>query len=246
MFYNVMYSSLHGSMVLDRLAMGFDRTVIMDVLNTESNILDSTVLVAIILAAVYLIISIFIQGGWLGNIRKRNFGVKSQLSNGRKYFLPFTGIAAISLLLVFLYALIVGTGFTFIVGDPLATFSSEKPYVLWLVALAFIWTLWCFVVWAWSVSSRYHYIDGQNFISALKKGMHSIKTQMMEYLFLGGLLLISHVFLMVVYYMLMGDRGAPSWWIVIIGIIIQQSFAIIHITLRGFGYGYVDSLVLKH
>jgi len=244
-FCAAMCSSLDGSMVLDQLARGFDRTVIMDVLNFDQGVLDSTQKVAFTLLGIYLLVSVWLQAGWMVNIRNKSFSIRSLLTNGKKFFLPFLGIALISLLFIIIYGGIVGTVFTKIVGDPLATFSSEKPYVLWIVALIGTFILWSIIVWSWSVSTRIHYIDGNSFFASLKYGFKIVLEEVLKFVAIGLLLVAIHVILMLMYYCIMGDRGAPSWTIVLIGILIQQIFAFARVALRGFGYSLLEDLNSK-
>ena len=241
-FCAAMCSSLDNSMVLDQLAKGFDRTVIMDVLNFDGNVLDSTRKIALTLLGIYLLFSVWLQAGWLANIRTKTFSIKSLAANGRKFFFPFLGIALISILLLILYAAVVGIGFIKIVGDPLATFSSEKPFVLWIVTLIGTFIFWSILVWSWSVSTRFHFIDGNSFFASLKYGFKIVFEKFLILEAVGLLLIGIHVILMLVYYCIMGDRGAPSWVVVLMGILVQQIFAFARIAIRGFGYGLLEDL----
>ena len=235
-------SSFDTSMVLDHLAKGFDRTVIMDVMNSNDNILDNTMRMGWLLLGIYLIISVLLQAGWLANIKVNNFTVKSMLANGLKFFFPFLGIALISILLIIIYVAVVGFGFTKIVGDPLVTFSSEKPYVIWIIVLVGTFILWSITIWSWSVSTRFHYINGSPLFTSLKLGFNSVWNSLFKFIGIGLLLVAIHIILMCFYYLIMGDRGAPSWAIVIIGIFVQQIFAFTRVAIRGLGYGMVEDL----
>lgn len=241
-FCGAICSSLDTSMVLDQLAKGFDRTVIMDVINSNNNVLDSTKSVALIMAGIYLLVSVLLQAGWLANIKEKNYSVKSLLTKGLKLYFPFLGIAVLSIILIVIYAVVVGISFTKIVGDPLVTFSSEKPYVIWIIFMIALFILWLIFVWSWSVSSRFQYIAGNSFFTALKSGFKIVWKQFLKFQSIGLLLIGIHVFLMLVYYFIMGDRGAPNWCIVLFGILVQQIFAFIRVALRGFGYSLVEDL----
>ncbi len=245
-FCAAMCSSLEGSMVLDQLVKGFDRTVIMDVMNSNQGVLDSTKTIALTLLGIYLLVSILLQAGWLANIKHEKYSIKSLLINGLKFFLPFSGVAFISILLIILYGAGVGICFTRIVGDPLVTFSSEKPFVIWIVILIGFFLLWSIIIWCWSVSSRLYYISGNPFFTSLKLGYKSVLSKFLKYEVIGLLLVGIHVFLMFLSYCIMGDRGASSWWIVLLGISMQQIFAFIRIVIRGFGYALVKDLDSNH
>jgi len=241
-FCGALCSSLDRSMVLDQLAKGFDRTVIMDVINSNHGVLDGVQSLAFSLLGIYLLLSVLLQAGWLANIKNNIYSLKSLFKNGLKFFFPFLGIALISILLIALFGGVFGIAFTKVVGDPLVTFSSEKPYVIWIIILAIVFILWLIIIWSWSVSSRLHFIDGNSFFTSLKLGFKTVRNKWIKFLSIGMLLIGIHVLLMFVYYWVMGDRGAPSWIIVLFGILVQQIFAFVRVALRGFGYSLLEDL----
>lgn len=241
--YAEMLNYFDESMILDHLAKGFDRSVFMDLVHSNDGILTSTKPVAFTVLVIYLLLGVFLQGGWLANIRNNQYDISSLLSNGLKYIIPFLGLGVISVLLVGIVGVGGGMIFMKVVGDPLVTFSSEKPYVLWIVCLAILLVFWSITVWAWSVASRCHFISGSSFLAALKKGLKSLLSDWFKFQAIGFLILGIHVFFMFSYYWIMGDRGAPSWCFVILGIIIQQVYHYLRVILRGFGFALVDDLV---
>ncbi|MDF1695155.1 MAG: hypothetical protein P1U56_04960 [Saprospiraceae bacterium] len=240
--YAEMYTSYDGSLALEYLAKGFDRTVFMDMVNSQNEMFSSSRGLAIILLIVYCFMSVLLQGGWLYTIRKKEFSIRSFLRGGWKYYFPFLGFAGISLLLFLLFGGGVGYLFTSWVGDPLMTFSSEKPYVLWIIFLVCLYALWTILVWSWSVTARLHYINQPSFIKAVKLGFDKVKQNLGKYIAIGWLIIGIHVFLMFLYYWIMGDRGASSWYIVAVGIIFQQTIAYSRVLLRGFSYSLVEDL----
>lgn len=235
-------SAFDGSMAVDQLAKGFDRTVFVDLLNSNSDVLAPTRSIAMILGAVYLVTSIMLHAGWLSNIHKKEYTLKSFLMNGANLFLPFLGIAIMSIFLVLIFGGVVGITFNSIVGDPRVSMSSEKPYVIWIMVLIAVFVLWSILVWSWSVASRYHYIDGRGFGVSLKKGFKTVRTKILSFVLLGLLIIGVHVALMTIYYYVMGDRGAASWFIVFVGVILQQLFAFIRFFIRGFGFQMAEEL----
>ena len=126
-----------------------------------------------------------------------------------------------------------------IVGDPLVTFSSEKPFVLWIIFLLAVLVLWAIIVWSWSVSTRYAYIEDNKFFKSCRQGLSIVKSKMHKFLGIGILLLLIHSLFMCIYYCVLGDHGAPTWTVVILTIIAQQIFAFSRIAVRGFGYSLI-------
>lgn len=237
---------MNGSMVLDQLATGFDRTVVTDILNSDPGFPDTTRGISMVLIAIYLFASVLLHGGWLANIRKQNFNLYSFLTDGAKHFFPFFGVALISIVLVLGFGGIIGITFSNIVGDPLATFSSEKPYVIWIIALICVFILWSIVIWSWSVASRLHCISGSSFFQSMIKGLKTLGSNFFKFIAVGLLLVGIHVLLSFIYYWMMGDRGASSWLVVLFAVVIKQSFALIRVALRGFAYNLVDDITFDH
>ena len=242
LFYCTVNDKLGQSLALEHLASGFDRTVVMDMINSNDEVLSTILSWATILIPFYLLISTILQGGLLSNIKKGEVGFKSQIKNGMKYLLPFFGVALFSFALIILFVIIVGLPFKAIVGDPLTTFSSEKPFVLLLFALAALFSIWIIIVWSFSITTRYNYLEGSSFWKSIKSGFTYVKNHLFKLLSIGYLLLGLHILLGLLYYLFMGDRGASSWTIVLFGILLQQLFSFTRVFIRGFGYIAVDQV----
>lgn len=242
-FFNEMSYHLNQSMAIDHLGKGFDRTVLTDLIYSTDDFLGKTKIVGFCVLVAYLFIGAFLQAGWLANIRKQKFEVSSLFRNGSKYIVPFLGIAFISFFIIALIGGLIAFLFTKAVGDPLVTFSSEKPYVIWIVCLSILFIIWLVTVWSWSVISRCHYIDGQSFFTSLKSGLLTLGHQWYKFQAIGLLMIGIHVVFMFLYYWIMGDRGAPVWGVVLFGIFIQQVFNYFRIVLRGLGYSLVEDLI---
>lgn len=242
-FYSELSRQFDFSMALDQLAKGFDRTVFMDLINSNDAFLSRTKIYSVVILFIYLLAGAFLQAGWLANIRKQQFTISALLKNSLKLIAPFLGFAAISMLLVFLGGGLMALFFAIAVGDPLITFSSEKPFVLWIIGLIVLFIIWTTFIWAWSVMSRCYYIDGNSFVGSLRLGLHTIFQKWFKFQAIGMFIVAVHIIFIVLYYWIMEDRGTPSWTIVWFGIFIQQIFNYLRIILRGFSYFLVEDLV---
>lgn len=241
-FYCVVNENLGQSMALEHLASGFDRTVIMDMINSDDTIFSKVFSWVMILTPIYLIVSTWLQGGLLFNIRKGETGVTSQVKNGIKHLIPFLGFVLFSIVLILLCVVMIGLPFKSIVGDPLTTFSSEKPFVFSLIILIAILSICIIAIWGLSISVRYNYIEGSSFWQSIKLGVSFIKNHFFKILSIGYLLIGIHLLLALLYYLIMGDRGAPTWLIVIFVILVQQLFSFARVFIRNFGYIAIDQV----
>jgi len=241
-FYSIVNENIGQSMALERLALGFDRTVIMDMINSNDTVFSKVFSWAMVITPIYLIVSTWLQGGLLFNIKKGETGVKSQLKNGIKHLIPFLGFALFSIVLILLFVIIIGLPFRYIVGDPLITFSSEKPFVFSIIVLLAILSICIITIWGLSISARYNYIQGSSFLQSISLGTSLIKNHFFKILSIGYLLIGIHLLMALVYYLIMGDRGAPSWLFVIFVILVQQLFSFARVYIRSFGYIAVDQV----
>lgn len=239
---NIINRYLGQSVALEQLAIGFDRTVIMDMIYNNDGALGPVTKGASILVPLYLILSIMLQGGLLANIKNGSTSIKKQLKSGVKYFIPFLGIGVLSLIIIALVAIAIGLPFAKLVGDPLVTFSSEKPFVWWMIGFVALFSLLMIVVWGWSVGSRYAYIEDHGFLKSLRIGVGFVRRNFAKLFAVGYLILAIHILLGIIYYLIMGDRGAPSYLMVIFGIVVQQFFAFFRVFVRGLGYVTLEQM----
>lgn len=240
--YVIINKFLGESIALEQLAKGFDRTVIMDVLNSNDNVLKTFTFWMIPFIPIYLLMSIILQGGFLYNIKKGEVGVVSQIRNGIQHFIPFLGVASISFVLLLVVAGLIVLPYSMFVGDPLTTFSSEKPFVLSILGLIGLFTVWLIIVWGWSIATRLAYVSEGDFYKSISLGLSFVKQNFLKILAVGLLFLGLHVLISFLYYIIMGDRGAPSWIIIIFGILVQQLFSFIRVFLRGMSYITVEQI----
>ena len=235
-------NTIGQSMALHHLTSGFDRTVFMDMINNNEGVLSPISFWAMALVLIYLLISILLQGGFIYNIRKGEIGYQSQLRNGLNNILPFLGYAFLSVLMALVSLIAIGLIFKGVVGDPLTTFSSEKPFVISFFIAVIFYSIIITLIWGWSIATRMFYIDSSSFGTSIRSGFIFIKTHLISVLLIGFLLLGVHLLLAIIYYLIMEDRGAPSWLIVFIGIVIQQVFSFAKVYIRSWGYIAIDQI----
>ncbi len=230
------------SMALDRLLSGFDRSVFMDLIHNNSGAISPIVTSGIVLIPIYLLFSIILQGGLLHNIRIGEKGIKTQIRNGVHYLIPFFGYVCISVLIILVFSFGIGLLYKSIVGDPLMSFSSEKPFIHSLLLIVFIISIIVILTWGWSVVARYKYIESGSFWTSIRSGIIFIKRYFIKTLLIGYLLIGLHLSLAYIYFLVVRDSGASSWTIVGIGIIAQQVFSWMRVIIRSIGYISLDQI----
>lgn len=234
--YSVIDKYIGSSSALDRLAGGFDRTVLMDVIYNNDGVFDGTKAMIVIVLAVYLLLSVVLHGGLLHNITTQSSSVKIMVHKGLSLFFPFLSISLIAISSLAVVAAMIVIPFLTWVGDPLVTFDSERPFVWWIIGLMVAFTLIILWVWAWMVCTKYAYLSGHSFFKSLRIGAITIWRQARQIFALGYLLMGLHVLIALISFLILRDRGAASWLVVIIGLLIRQVIVYLRIWIRGGAY----------
>lgn len=151
----VLQASIGSSMALERLLAGFDYTVFADFLHVHGASITPLLGQLRWLALVWLIFSVFIQGGMLycavspGRTRWLDFW-----QGGAAYFFPFIKMAAVFLGGALLWSALIWAPVLLALMPALTGMPSEA-YAVWGVLLALaLWLAGLAVLFVWSVLGR--------------------------------------------------------------------------------------------
>lgn len=236
--------AIGNSLELDRLARGFDRSVFSDMVNAFPDLISSIQGKIVGALAIFLVLSIFLHAGLLSNIRKKEYSILSFLKGGRKYFIKFLLIAIIAMMKTLVSIAIIWLPFIKIIGDPLETFHSEKPFIQTILVLIIFTILVVSVIWLWSILSRIQIIDGSPLVSGMKEGWSKLKSKFWNYLMVAIALILLHILVMWIYTLIVDDWGAQSLLYLIVLVSIQQVFSLLRVWMRVLGYFIIDQLEL--
>ena len=232
MVYTFINKSIGHSTSLDILSVGFDRTVLMDMIRVYRMEFKAVRFWTIGILLLYFGIGIFLNAGILAGIVLHKNTLKTFFSRAAHYAVPFSILALWFHLLWLTATAIVYFGFNNIIGDPLKTFSSEKPYVLWIIGLVILCIFVLIFLWIWSILTRIHYIKYGHLRSSIAKGWSDSLAHFKSYYLWGIILCFLHIALMIIYLLTNKDLGASSLIIVIAHIILQQFFSMVRIILN--------------
>lgn len=241
--YSKINNGLGASLELDRLARGFDRSVFSDMMNRSPEIISAIQDRFTIAAIVFLVVSIFLHAGLLGNIKREEYSMASFFKNGKKYFIRFAGIASIAILKMSFVLALIWIPFIKCIGDPLQSFHSDKTFILTTLGLVVFNVLLIIVIWIWSVLTRYSVIDGNGFVMAMKTAWQQLKSRFATYFSMGLIVVFFHIVLTWLYTFIVDDWGAATWFCVLGLIFIQQLFSGIRIWLRVLAYTLLNSKI---
>ncbi len=241
--YRKLEIGLGNSLELDRLTQGFDRTVFSDFINQFPEIVEAIQNRFSWLILVFLIVSIFLHAGLLGNIKKQKYAISDFLKSGIKYFLKFMGVAIVAIIKTIAILALIWIPFTKWIGDPLQTFHSDKTFILTAIALVTLSVLLVIIIWIWSVLTRYEIIEEIGFIESAKSAWKDIRKSFIKYFTVGIFIFLLHILLTWLYTLVVDDWGAASWFCVLGLILIQQIFSVLRIWLRAFAYASLSNKI---
>lgn len=234
--YDQLNDAIGDSAELEVLATGFDRSVFSDLINNYPEIVNNIGAKMIILMVLYWLVSVLLQGGLIASITKQQYLISNIFNNGIKYYLKNLLVVFISLLFLILLLALIWLPFFRIVGNPLVTFDTEKPFIFWILALATISSLLILSLWIGSVITRKYISKDHSIKSSIRLGIIEVKNNFISLFGYGLLILSLHIILTYIYAVSVSDWGAESIVIVIMLLIIQQLFAIARWILRTAGY----------
>lgn len=160
--------SLAGRIMED----GFSYSVFQDLMRTVPNALSGVTTGFVIVFAVFLALSIYLQGGALKSLVDHDTKATSVLRNGLPYFFPFLLVALVSLLVwIFITALI---WFPFLSNFLSLNESLESDrlffYLLYAVMLLYLFLAGLIV--SWSINTRINYaVLHESIWSSMKAGI---------------------------------------------------------------------------
>mgnify|MGYP001567856632 FL=1 len=238
--YRQFNGAIGSSLELDRLAIGFDRSIFSDMINKFPVIIEHIQSRFASMVVLFLMLSIFLHAGLLSNIRNGYYSIFKYFQNANIYFFKFLKVVLISLILKIVVLAIIWVPFFMLIGDPLETFHSEKTLIFTVIGLVILSALFLIVIWLWSLLSRYHIVDENRLLVSMKSGWRLLISNFARYYIVGCGLILLHVIITWLYTSVVDDWGAETWFSVLALVIMQQLFSLIRIWIRVFGYSAVN------
>lgn len=240
--YTNIKKEIGSTLELDRLASGFDRSVFSDLMNRSPELIDVFLNRFSIGLSIFLVLSIFLHAGLLGNIKNEEFSISNFINNCKNYFIKFAGVAIITIIKIIAIVILIWKPFTNWMGDPLQTFHSDKTFILTMLFLIVFTILLLSIIWLWSVLARYTIIAKGNFLISMKSAWKTLKMSFMKYFGVGVLVMLSHLILIWLYTFIVDDWGAATWFCILGLVFIQQLFSLCRIWIRVFAYSWIKEL----
>ena len=238
--YLIFNNELGSSLELHRLADGFDRSVFSDMINRSPEIVGVILNRFSIGLLIFLVLSIFLHAGLLGNIKQEKFSISNFINSGKNYFIKFSGIAVVTILKMSVILLLIWKPFIKWMGDPLQTFHSDKTFILTMLSLVIFTVLLLIVIWLWSILARYTIIDGCDYLQSMMKAWKVLKVSFRKYFSIGVMVVLLHFLFTWLYTFIVDDWGASTWFCILGLVFIQQLFSLCRIWIRVFGYSLIN------
>jgi hypothetical protein len=231
--YQVINASIGDSLSMDIIQEGFNRTVFEDFLNVHGASITPLIGTFRYVVPVYLVVSIFLHAGIMGNIINDKSKVSSFFSHGVKYFLSFLIINVCFVMTVVIWSCMVWFPFLMWMGNPVEDLASEKSLVIGGGITFFIFLFGILMLWLWAFDVKVHCITTKNKIkTCLINGWSSITSSGVRQWLTCCIYLIIHGLTIIIYFLLTGSIGATSLGLILLVVLLQQAFSLFRIGLR--------------
>ena len=231
--YQVMEASIGDSMSLNIIQEGFNRTVVEDFLNFHGSSITPLIGTFRYVVPMFLLLSIFLHAGILGNIIHGKQRIADFLKSGVRHFIYFIGYDLIFLALVALWSLVIWIPFLVWMGNPVEDLSSEKVLVIGLIIVGFIYLFGLSIIWLLTFDMKVSDItDRTSWKGGIKKGVNKWKHSLINQWGIFIVYVIIHLIAVLIYLAITDPIGASSMWLIIFVLLLQQMFSLFRIGMR--------------
>lgn len=235
---NVLESSIGSSLEINKLMKDFDYTILIDLLKVHGASITPLIGHLRWMILIYLIFSVFIDGGLLACAARRD-GVKTSdfWVFGAHYFFPFLKSSAAILGIAILWTAILWLPFL-TYAEPSLEFLPSEKYIVWTaVALLVLYILGIAGLFIWSVLTRFYFLKiEQNIGHCLVMAFRFTRRHFRSFLLLLGVFVLIQVFFIAFYLLLETLTGMTTPPLIALFFVIQQSFVFLKIQLRQMVY----------
>ena len=231
--YQVMESSIGNSMSLDVIQDGFNRTVVEDFLNYHGSSITPLIGTFRYVVPMYLILSIFLHAGILGNVYNNKRRIADFLKYGVRHFRYFLGYNLIFLGLFLLWSLVIWIPFLFWMGNPLENLSSEKVLVIGIGITGTVYLFGLSLLWILNYNFKLSdIINRSSWKDGIKKGWLKWKRDILTQWKIFMIFFFIHLVAIVLYLTITNPIGASSVWLILFVMLLQQIFSMLRIGMR--------------
>ena len=242
--YSELQNSIGNSLELKKLLLDYDHTVITDLKNSHGDFMRIFTGGLPWLILIWFIFSIFITGGILFTIEKKEPTWDIFWAGGARYFYPFLKIGLFFLLLIgiisaLIWAPLISNWESFVRSLP-----SEREFILILIGVFVVYILLMLFLFAWTTASKFFYLKRNLTIwSTLKTGFHFTRKNFFSVEALLLLFVIVQVAVMAIYWLVEGSSGMVSSTLIFVFFFIQQMLIFFRIIWRISTYAAINELI---
>jgi len=242
--YEVLHASIGNSLEINKLLANYDHTVLTDFLKVHGASITPLIGQLRWLLLVWLIFSVFIDGGLLSCAASpEQASGRSFWQGGAANFFPFLKISLFFLTLALVWTVVIWLP-TLVFLEPALQYFPSEIYVVWGVfGLLAIWLLGLALLFIWSVISRLQRLQtGASVLTSIKIAWRVFRKN--KALFWG--LLFGFVGLQLVlvaaYWLLEAFTGMTSPFLILALFLVQQGFVFCRIQIRQMMYAAIAFL----
>ena len=231
--YQVMEASIGDSMNLNIIQEGFNRTVVEDFLNVHGASITPLIGTFRYVVPMFLILSVFLHAGILGNIIHGNHKMSDFFKSGVRHFTYFLGYDLLFLGLVLIWSSIIWIPFLMWMGNPFEDLSSERVLVYGLVIAGTIYLLGLSLLWILVFDMKISDVtERTSWIKGVRKGLARWKRSIINQWLIFIAYILIHLIAVTLYLSATDPIGASSMWLIVFVMLLQQMFSLLRIGMR--------------
>ena len=231
--WHVLEASIGHSLELEKLLKDYDHTVFMDFLHVHGASVSPLIGQLRWVLAVFALCSVFINGGILYAVVKKEYSLSAFWAGGAVFFFSFLKIALFFLLIFMIWSGLLWLPFLSQIMNGLEILPSEKSLVQILLAVFLLWAMGGIFLFNASVLARTARLtDTERAWQAIRRGVGTAWKRWAKTTGVFLFFTLLQLALMVAYWWLESTSGMISTVMILLFFMVQQVFAMLRILGR--------------
>jgi len=196
------------------------------------------------LALIWMIFSVFINGGLLFTIEKKEPTWDIFWAGGARYFVPFLQIGLFFLIITVTLSVLIWTPLVSNWQEIIGSLPSEREFVFILIGVFFLYVLLMLFLYAWSVSSRIFYLKRNISVwKSIKTGFHFVRKNFRSTEAMLLIFALLQLIIVGINWILGSNLGMTSTILIFVFFLLQQLLSFFRIIWRISTFAAINELI---
>jgi len=235
---------IKNSLELEKLLSGYDHTVISDLANAHGDFMQILTSGLPWLVLIWMIFSVFMNGGLLFTIEKKEPTWDIFWAGGARYFVSFLQIGLFFLIIIVFLSALIWIPLVANWQEIIQSLPSEREYIFILIGVFFLYILLMLFLFAWSVSCRLFYLKRNIRVwKAIKTGFHFVRKNFRSTEAMLLIFALVQLIIVGLNWFLGSNLGMTNTILIFVFFLIQQLLIFFRIIWRISTYAAINELI---